>query len=123
MNSKVLIVDDSGLIRQQVKRALAPGSFDVAEATDGEVALAFLRTHGPVRLVVCDVNMPRMGGIEFLEALREDVALAETNVVMLTTEGQVELVERAKQLGAKGWMVKPFKPELLLSAVRRLTES
>lgn len=123
MDQKVLIVDDSGLIRQQVKRALATGSFDLSEAADGEFALEFLRAHGPVRLVVCDVNMPRMGGIEFLEALRDDLGLRGTRVLMLTTEGQVELVERAKKLGAVGWMVKPFKPELLLSAVRRLTES
>jgi two-component system, chemotaxis family, chemotaxis protein CheY len=123
MGSKVLVVDDSGLIRTQVKRALTAGAFDVAEAADGELALEYLRAHGPVQLVVCDVNMPRMGGLEFLEALRAEAALAHTKVIMLTTEAQVELVERARQLGARAWMVKPFKADLLLSAVTKLVES
>lgn len=120
MNSRVLVVDDSNLIRQQVRRALEDGAFEVSEAADGEAALQLLRAAGPVGLVVCDVNMLKMNGIEFLQALRGEKGLAETQVMMLTTEAQIELVERAKGLGAKAWMVKPFKPDLLLRAVRRL---
>ena len=73
------------------------------------------------RLVVCDVNMPRMGGLEFLERCRANGSTVP--VVMLTTEGQVELIQRARSLGAKGWLVKPFKPEQLVAAANRLTAS
>lgn len=123
MNTKILIVDDSALIRNQVRRALGVAGFEIFDAADGLIALEMLRSHGPMKLVVCDVNMPRMDGLQFLEALRADAALAATPVVMLTTEAHIDLIERAKKLGVKGWIVKPFKPDLLLSAARRLTES
>jgi two-component system chemotaxis response regulator CheY len=86
------------------------------EATDGVDALEKLMTHADVRLVVCDINMPRMNGIEFLERVRQGLP-----VVMLTTEGHPELIQQAKALGAKGWLVKPFKPDLLVAAARKLT--
>ena len=71
--------------------------------------------------MICDVNMPRMDGLEMLETVRKEPRSAPLPIVMLTTEGQHELVQRAKAAGAKGWIVKPFKPELLLAAIRKLT--
>ena len=115
----VLVIDDSLMVRQQVSRALTAAGFTITEAGDGLDALQKLASNPATKLVVCDVNMPRMSGIEFLERLRQDGSTLP--VVMLTTEGQPALIQRAKALGAKGWIVKPFKPELLVAAAKKLT--
>ena len=115
MTSKVMVIDDSMMVRKQVGMALTTAGFAVVEACDGADALEKLATHADVALVICDVNMPRMNGLEFLERVR-----AGLPVMMLTTEGQPELIQRAKALGAKGWLVKPFKPDLLVAAARKL---
>lgn len=120
MSSAVIVVDDSRLIRQQVARAMVAEGFTVIEAADGVEALAKLDAAPGARLIVCDVNMPRMSGIEFLEAMpRREGALA-VPVIMLTTEGQDEMIQRAKALGAKAWLLKPFRAELLVAAAKRL---
>jgi two-component system chemotaxis response regulator CheY len=118
---KVMVVDDSLMVRQQVGTALSRAGFQVLEAHDGADALAQLEESADTSLVVLDINMPNMNGIEFLEKLRERAALSSLPVVMLTTEGQPRLMQRAKALGAKGWIIKPFKPELLVAAVQKLT--
>jgi two-component system, chemotaxis family, chemotaxis protein CheY len=115
MANKILVVDDSLLVRKQVGNAFTNAGYTVVEAADGAEALEKLKLHADVSLVVCDVNMPRMNGIEFLEHMRPGVP-----VVMLTTEGQPEIVKRAKELGAKGWILKPFKPDHLLAAAKKL---
>lgn len=117
MSTMVMVVDDSFMIRQQVGRALRDAGYEVVEAGDGQDALEKLTTHPAVALVVCDVNMPRMNGIEFLERARETKTVP---VVMLTTEGQVDMIQRARSLGAKGWITKPFKPDLLVAAAKKL---
>lgn len=119
--TKILIVDDSITVRQQVIAALKPAGYDIAEAGDGEEALTQLLSGLAVRLVICDVNMPKLNGLDMLERLRSEASISATPVLMLTTEGQPEYIARAKSLGAKGWMVKPFKPELLVAAVKKLT--
>ena len=116
MVNKIMVIDDSMMVRKQVGMALGAAGFTVVEASDGADALEKLEKHADVALVVCDVNMPRMNGLEFLENVR-----AGLPVMMLTTEGQPELIQRAKALGAKGWLVKPFKPDLLVAAARKLT--
>jgi two-component system chemotaxis response regulator CheY len=119
MSATILVIDDSAMVRQQVGRALTGAGFTILEAVDGVDALEKLAGAPATRLIVCDVNMPRMNGVEFLERL--SAGGQAVPVVMLTTEGQPELIQRAKALGAKGWIVKPFKPDLLIAAVRKLT--
>lgn len=112
-----MVVDDSAMIRLQVRRALAAAGFTVIEACDGVEALGKLADASPA-LMICDVNMPRMSGIELLESIQG--AAAKFPVVMLTTEGQPDLIQRAQSLGAKGWIIKPFKPDLLVMVAKKL---
>lgn len=114
---KVLIVDDSSMVRDEVRAALTAGGHEVFEARDGLEGLDEIKRSTP-GVVILDVNMPRMNGIEMLTRLRADGF--DVPVLMLTTEGQPELIRAAKAAGAKAWMVKPFQSELLLSAIARL---
>ena len=123
MGLRVLVVDDSMTVRQQVGRALTQAGFEVLGATDGVDALEKLAVTKDVALVVCDVNMPRMDGLQFLEALRADATIARIPVVMLTTEGQAERIQKAKALGAKAWLLKPFKADLMVEAVKKIAAS
>jgi two-component system chemotaxis response regulator CheY len=118
MTARIMVIDDSLLVRRQVTAALKTPGYLVTEAVDGVDALEKLAQHPDTRLIVCDVNMPRMNGIELLERLCAQGSTVP--VVMLTTEGQPELIQRAKALGAKGWIVKPFKPEFLLATAAKL---
>ena len=118
MSMNVLVIDDSGLVRRQVANVLKGLGYAVVEAVDGIDALAKLEGTPDTRLIVCDVNMPNMNGIEFLEKL--STQNTGVPVVMLTTEGQPEMIQRAKTLGAKGWIVKPFKPEFLIATAKKL---
>lgn len=123
MGKKILVVDDSATVRQQVGLALGQAGFDVVEAVDGMDGIDKMHQTVDIALVICDVNMPRMNGLEMIEKLHAEKKGAMAPVVMLTTEGQPELVERAKKAGAKGWIVKPFKAELLIAAAKKLTAS
>lgn len=122
MSPKVLVVDDSLVVRQLVKRALGT-DFQVVEAKDGLDALVKIASHHDIELVLCDVNMPNMDGLDFLEKLREQAPFADVPTVMLTTEVQPHLVARAKTLRARGWIVKPFELEFLLMTAKRLVKT
>ncbi len=89
------------------------------EAGDGKAALALLDGR-PVNMAICDVNMPVMNGIEFVKAAKQIVAYKFMPILMLTTESQEEKKEQGKAAGAKAWMVKPFSPTQLVSAVSKL---
>jgi len=119
---KILSVDDSATVRQQVRSALLSASFEVVEAADGVEGLEAIVERDDLAAVICDVNMPRMGGLELLQLAGAKGKLVGLPVLMLTTEGQPALVQKAKAAGAKGWIVKPFKPELLVATVRKLAE-
>ena len=121
MSKKILVIDDSRTARQQVIAALAEGAYDIVEAADGREGLTQLAAHGDASLVICDVNMPNVGGLDFLAQLREQNPKSSVPIIMLTTEAELELVQKAKASGARGWIVKPFKPHMLLAAVRKLT--
>lgn len=116
----LLVVDDSATIRQQVSSALSPHGFRVEEAGDGKLGLARIKDGG-IDCVICDVNMPNMNGIEMVEQVKQLPEFASLPIIMLTTEGARELIQKAKSAGASGWIVKPFKSDLLLAAARKLT--
>ena len=118
MATNILVIDDSMMVRKQVGTALKALGYTISEAVDGVDALQKLEACPDTRMVVCDVNMPNMNGLEFLEQLR--VRGSVVPVIMLTTEGQPEIIQRAKSLGAKGWLVKPFKPEFLAATAKKI---
>lgn len=106
----VLIVDDSAAIRKILQRVLRQAEVElgsVHEAGDGLEALEMLRSH-KVQLILSDINMPNMDGIEFLGKLKSDDALKSVPVVMVSTEGSQQKVMDAVQLGASGYVKKPF---------------
>ncbi len=117
----VLIVDDSKSIRNEVSDVLTRAGYNVVEAADGTEAMACLADHADVSLVVLDVNMPGMNGLDVLERIQSEHKARNLPILMLTTEAERTLVERAKKAGAKGWLLKPIKPELLVSTVTRLS--
>jgi two-component system chemotaxis response regulator CheY len=119
MTKTVMIVDDSASLRQVVKMALTGAGYNVLEAADGKAALAMLDGR-QVNMVVCDVNMPIMNGIEFVKEAKKLAAYKFMPILMLTTESQEAKKEEGKAAGAKAWMVKPFSPTQLVSAVGKL---
>lgn len=120
MSATVLVVDDSATVRQQVGSALRLAGFTVVEAGDGAEGKARILAGG-VNCVICDVNMPNKNGIEMVEEVKSVPAHKALPIIMLTTEGAPQLVQRAKTAGATGWIVKPFKADLLVAAVKKLT--
>jgi two-component system, chemotaxis family, chemotaxis protein CheY len=121
MAHKILLVDDSMTVRQQVGMALTQAGFATLEAGDGLEALDQLAKNPDVKMIVCDVNMPRMSGLEFLAAMKQAGKMGKPPVVMLTTEGKADVIEKAKALGVRGWVVKPFKADQLVAAAKKLT--
>jgi two-component system chemotaxis response regulator CheY len=117
---QVLVVDDSQSIRNEVSDALGLAGFEVLEARDGTEALERLADHAGIGLVVLDVNMPGISGLDVLEHILTKYPGRDLPVLMLTTEAERSLIDRAKRAGAKGWLLKPVKPHLLVSTAQRL---
>ena len=114
-----MIVDDSSSMRQMVNFTLAGAGYQVVEAVDGVDALAKSSAQ-KVDLVITDLNMPNMNGIELTRKLRAVVPYRFTPIVLLTTESQVEKKAEGKAAGATGWIVKPFQIEQLLAVVKKV---
>jgi two-component system chemotaxis response regulator CheY len=109
----VLIVDDSAAIRKILHRVLVQAEVPlgkVLEASDGLEALAKLKVE-KVGLILSDINMPNMDGIEFLSKLKEDASFKTVPILMVTTEGSQAKVMQALELGAAGYVRKPFTAE------------
>ncbi len=119
MAKRLLIVDDSAAVRQSVSYVLEQAGYEVVQAVDGADALTKL-DGSPFHLVVTDVNMPNMDGIELTANIRKIEAYKFTPVVMLTTESQESKMAAGKEAGATGWIVKPFNSDKLLQVVKRL---
>jgi two-component system chemotaxis response regulator CheY len=119
MAKLIMVVDDSASMRRVVGIALKGADYEVIEGCDGKDALAKL-TGQKVHLIISDVNMPVMDGIAFLNAVKQMPAYKFTPVIMLTTESAEEKKREGQAAGARAWVVKPFQPEQLVSAVQRL---
>ena len=116
MAKKILIIDDSSTMRKIVMRSLRQAGLeigDVLEAGDGQEALQVLDENS-VDLILSDINMPNMDGLEFLRQKNTNPAIQNIPVVMITTEAVDEIVQEVKELGAMGNIKKPFTPEQIL---------
>ncbi len=116
---KILIVDDSKLIHKMFEVMLA--GHHLVHAADGVEGLQELGVHADVDLILLDINMPRMNGLEFLTQIKNDAALSATPVVVVSTEGKEEDTQRALELGASAYITKPFQGESVLAIVSELT--
>lgn len=119
--SKILAADDSASMRQMVSFTLKGAGYEVVEAVDGVDALSKAKTQA-FDLVLSDVNMPNMDGIELVKNLRTLPNYKFTPVLMLTTESGSDKKTAGKQAGATGWIVKPFNPDQLLSTIKRVLD-
>ena len=119
MIKTVLTVDDSRTMRDMLRLSLEGAGFRVVQAEDGLHGLEVLAGEMP-DVIVTDINMPRMDGFGFIEAVRRDATRRSTPVLVLTTEVDAEKKSRAKAAGATGWIVKPFDPIKLVDAIRRV---
>ncbi|MEM1429509.1 MAG: response regulator [Pseudomonadota bacterium] len=116
MGLQILAVDDSRTIRDMLKMALGQAGFDTNLAEDGLHGLEVLSGLTP-DAIITDINMPRMDGFGFIEAVRSQPKHRATPILVLTTESAPELKARARAAGATGWIVKPFDPDKLVRAL------
>jgi CheY-like chemotaxis protein len=121
MTTSILVVDDAAMVRAQLRAALSREAYEVIEASDGRDALAQLEAHPQVKLIVLDIHMPNMNGLECLELL--SARGSTIPVIILTSEADPEIVRRAKALGARAWLKKPLKTEFLLPMVQKAVAS
>ena len=120
MAKKIIVIDDSSTVREQVGSALSEAGYQILEAADGVQGLQVVEQNSDAALVICDINMPAMGGLELVARVKAGGKSAALPIVMLTTEGDPALVKQAKAAGAKAWIVKPFRRDLLVATVRKL---
>lgn len=126
MNKLILIVDDSATLRMSVEMTLKGAGFEVVQATNGQEGLdALQRLDAGQRrpaMIISDVNMPVMDGITFIKEVKK-TPFRYLPILVLTTEREDSKKLEGKKAGASGWLVKPFKPETLLTVVHKFTRS
>lgn len=119
MPQRILTVDDSPTMRRMIEMTVKTSGYEVVEAADGQAALELLKGCS-VDLVISDINMPNLNGIELTKALRANPKFAKTPIILLTTESDPEKKAEGKSAGATGWIVKPFKQDQLLAVVSKV---
>lgn len=115
---KILVVDDSKLMHKIYEVMLR--QYPLVYASDGRDALAQLTTHRDVDLVLLDINMPNMNGLEFLAEVRKRPELGGLPIIIISTEGREEDTARGLQAGAMAYVKKPFRSEEILDTIARL---
>ncbi|MCB0317546.1 MAG: response regulator [Bdellovibrionales bacterium] len=117
-----LLVDDSSIVRKSLKKTIGMTSLEVSalhEAENGKVALEVLKNEW-IDLIFLDINMPIMNGVEFMEALRADENLKDMAVIIVSTEGSKERIQRLEELDVKAYLRKPVTPEDLVEKVEEV---
>lgn len=119
MSKTIMTADDSSSIRQMVSFTLKQAGYKVIEAVDGSDALGKLKNN-PIHMLISDLNMPKMDGLELIRQVRAMPEYKFIPIIMLTTESQADMKQKGKAAGATGWIVKPFKPDQLLSVIKKV---
>ncbi len=119
MTLRILAVDDSRTMRDMLRLALSEAGFEVHLAEDGIHGLEVLATFNP-QVIITDINMPRLNGFGFIQAVRAREDFKGVPILTLTTESAPELKQRARDAGATGWIVKPFNKQKLISVIQRV---
>ncbi len=121
MGKTVLIVDDSESIREFLQFTLVTDGYKVLVGVDGKDALKFFNEDAePIDIVITDLHMPVMDGIELIKEIRKSDNYKHIPIIFLTTESGTDQKMKAKKAGATGWIIKPITPEKLLSVLKRL---
>jgi two-component system chemotaxis response regulator CheY len=120
MQKLIMTVDDSTSVRQMVSFTLSGAGYQVAEAADGRDALSKLGETLTIDMLVTDLNMPNMDGIELVKSIRAQHRHKYIPILLLTTESQEARKQQAKAAGASGWIVKPFNATQLVDVIRKL---
>jgi two-component system, chemotaxis family, chemotaxis protein CheY len=118
---QILAVDDSASVRQMVSITLRNVGYEVVEAVDGKDGLGKV-SGGKFDLIITDLNMPNLDGIEMIAAVRKLPGYTFVPILMLTTESQAEKKDAGRKAGATGWIVKPFNAGQLVSVVQKLVK-
>lgn len=116
---KILIVDDSNMIRKQLRNLLSTIGYEIVEGKDGKEGLAAAIAESP-DLVITDLNMPHMNGLELITSLRQKEEFKLTPVIMLTTETTADLKAQGQQLGVRAWAVKPINEDNLMKILGKI---
>lgn len=122
MALNILMVDDSETVRAVIAKTLKLAEIPINElhqAANGEEAIALLKEHW-IDLILCDINMPVMGGVEMIERLQEDEILKAIPIVVVSTEGSATRIEQLKSKGVRAYIRKPFTPEQIRSIVEEI---
>ncbi|HEV7719273.1 MAG TPA: response regulator [Arsenicitalea sp.] len=119
MSKTILTIDDSASIRQMVAMTLSIAGHRVLEAVDGADGYTKATTN-VVDVIITDLNMPNLNGIEFIRKYRTHPSSKGIPIILLTTESDEELKRQAKEAGATGWIVKPFKQDQLLAVIKKV---
>lgn len=123
MEKNILLVEDSPTMRSSVSFCLRNAGYRVTEAVDGKDALKKLQSMNdksePLALIITDINMPQMDGITFISKVKE-TDFKFVPILVLTTESEESVIKKGRDAGASGWLLKPFQPEQLLWAVKKV---
>ena len=119
MGKLIMTVDDSSSVRQMVSFTMKEAGYDVIEAADGKDAMGKINGSA-VEIVITDLNMPKVDGIELIRWIRKESDHKFIPIIMLTTESQDTKKAEGKEAGATGWIIKPFKPDQLVSVVKKV---
>jgi two-component system chemotaxis response regulator CheY len=117
---RILLVDDSPTVLMSMETVLTHAGFGVDKASGGDAALAILGAGAKPNLMITDLNMPGMNGIELIQAVRRLPSLRFMPILMLTTESSQDKRADAKVAGATGWIVKPVQADALLAVIKQV---
>jgi two-component system chemotaxis response regulator CheY len=123
MLKKVLVVDDSALIHQMYKMVLMRYKCVIIDALNGQEGIDKLSKNPDANLILLDINMPQMNGLEFIRKLRDIGQFNHIPIVIVSTEGKEEDTMRGLALGAKGYVKKPFQPSDLHSLIEKINST